>query len=139
MSRKQRLTIHEILKAVDELTGPAKIQALRENWSPALATVFKYALNPAIKWALPPGCPPVDRRDGMVEQDVLRVDARRLYLFVEGGHPTLKPKRREQLFVNMIRIMTEEEANLVVAIKDKKWPFKTITADLVNEAMPGTV
>jgi len=139
MSRKQRLTIHEILKAVDELTGPAKIQALRENWSPALAAVLKYALDPSVKWALPAGAPPIERREETIEPDVLRVDARRLYLFVEGGHPTLKPKRREQLFVNMIKIMSAEEAGLVIAIKDKKWPFKTITAKLVNEAIPGSV
>jgi len=139
MSRKQRLTIHEILKAVDELTGPAKIQALRENWSPALAAVLKYALDPSVKWALPAGVPPIERREETIEPDVLRVDARRLYLFVEGGHPTLKPKRREQLFVNMIKIMSAEEAGLVIAIKDKKWPFKTITAKLVNEAIPGSV
>jgi hypothetical protein len=139
MSRKPRLTIHEILKAIDELTGPTKVQALRDNWSPALATVLKYALDPSIEWALPPGAPPIERHEDMLETDVLRVDARRLYLFVKGGHPTLKPKRREQLFVNMIKIMTPEEAGLVVAIKDKKWPFKTITAKFVNEAVPGTV
>lgn len=139
MSRKQKLTIHEILKAVDELTGPAKVQALREHWSLALATVLKYALDPSIEWDLPPGAPPIQRHEEMIEPDVLRVDARRLYLFVKGGHPTLKPKRREQLFVNMIKIMSPEEAGLVIAIKDKKWPFKTITAKLVNEAVPGAV
>ena len=64
------------------------------------------------------------------------VEARRLYLFIEGGHPTLKQTRREQLFIELLEILNPEDAKLLCNIKDKKMPYKGITYNLTKEVFP---
>jgi hypothetical protein len=44
--------------------------------------------------------------------------------------------KREMLFIQFIEGIDKDDAVLIVAMKDKKLPFKGITADIVKKAFP---
>lgn len=135
-----RLGIAEILKRVSESkTKEEKIEILQKNDSSAIRTVIKYALDPVVKWDLPEGNPPYKPCQFLDQQSMLYQEARRLYLFIEGGNPNLKPIKREALFINLLESVDPEDAKVLLAAKDKKLPYKGITANLINEAYPGLI
>ena len=132
--------IAEILKIVSEQkTTEDKVKKLQELNTPVLQQILKYALDPSIKWKLPEGEPPYNPRPYDDTQAMLYQEARRLYLFIEGGNDNLTPIRREQLFISFLESIDKEDVKLMVAAKDKKIPYKGITAKLVNTAFPGLI
>ena len=132
--------IAEILKIVSEQkTTEDKVKKLQELNTPVLQQILKYALDPSIKWKLPEGEPPYNPSPYDDTQAMLYQEARRLYLFIEGGNDNLTPIRREQLFISFLESIDKEDAKLMVAAKDKKIPYKGITAKLVNTAFPGLI
>jgi len=131
------LGISEILKKADEApTKEDKIRVLHENHSLVLKMILAYAFDPDIKFLLPPG--PVDYRPNDLpdNQNILYIEARRLYLFIEGGHPTLKQDKREALFAMFLESLDAADAELMVAVKDKTLPYKSIDWALVQAAYP---
>jgi hypothetical protein len=133
-----RLGIAEVLKQVSEQkTKEEKINVFRKNDSSALRTVLKYALDPNVKWALPEGAPPYKPAPYLDQQSMLYSEARRLYLFIEGGNSNLTPLKRETLFIGLLESIDPEDAKVLLAAKDKK--LKGITAAIVNEAFPGLI
>ena len=58
------------------------------------------------------------------------------YLFVEGGNPNLKPARREYLFIELLESVHDQEAQLLLQIKDKKIKCRGLTYKLVKETFP---
>jgi hypothetical protein len=133
-----KLGLAEILKKASEFEKKQdKIDWLR-NWdSVALRTVLKLAYDPRIKFQLPEGKPPFKLNDLPDLQSVLYSELRKMYLFLEGGHPTLKQTRREYLFIQMLENLDKEDADLIATIKDKKLPYKGITKKFVEEMYPG--
>ena len=71
------------------------------------------------------------------EPKALHMEVSRFYLLVEGGNPNLKPQKREQIFIQMLENVNEDDAHLLIAMKDKKSPYKGITKDIVSAAFPG--
>jgi hypothetical protein len=135
-----RLGIAEILKRVSESkTKEEKLDILRKNDSSAIRTVLKYALDPNIKWDLPEGEPPYKPCEYLDQHSMLYQEARRLYLFIEGGNPNLKPIKKESLFINLLESVDPMDAKVLLAAKDKKLPYKGITSNLINEAYPGLI
>lgn len=133
-----RLGIAEVLKMVSEQkTKEEKINVFRKNDSSALRTVLKYALDPAVKWALPPGAPPYKPAPYLDQQSMLYSEARRLYLFIEGGNSNLTPLKRETLFIGLLESIDPEDAKVLLSAKEKK--LKGVTAIIVNEAFPGLI
>ncbi len=132
-----RLGIAQILKEADSLpTRQSKIDFLREHSSNQLIDCLRFAYDPFLKVLLPPGKVPY-KCDDTIDDMALFRESRRLYLFVEGGHPNLKQSKREGLFIQMMQYLNKEEGALLEAMKDRRLPYETITPDLVNEAFPG--
>ena len=132
--------IAEILKVVSEQkTTDDKVRKLQELNTPVLLQILKYALDPTVKWKLPEGAPPYNPSPYDDTQAMLYQEARRIYLFLEGGNDNLTPLRREQLFISLLESIDKEDAKLIVAAKDKKIPYKGITTKLVNTAFPGLI
>jgi len=135
-----KLGIAEILQKVSGLkTKDEKINALKQVDSFAIRTILQGAFDPRIKWLLPPGEVPYKKSDLPDLQGSLYNEIRKLYLFVEGGNSNLKQLRRETLFIQLLESVSPEDAELLAAIKDKKLPYKGITAALVKEAYPGLI
>jgi hypothetical protein len=135
-----KLGIAEILKKASTITDDvARIGYLRQNQSTTLHMILRGAYDPTIKWTLPEGNPPYKPNDLVDQHHRLFTEARKLYLFVEGGSPNLKQLRRETLFVELLETIDPEDAKLLLAIKDKTLPYPGVTLDIVNQAFPGLI
>jgi len=136
-----RKSIYEMLEEADKAKTKAEKQNVLRKYSGApLKTVLGHAFDPRIKWLLPEGEPPYKPASGQADiQGQFVAELRRLYLFIEGNQPTqknLKQIRREQLFIDMLEAIDPGDAKVLIAMKDKKLPFKSITKKLVAETFP---
>ena len=117
---------------------PRKLKVLKDNDSVALRQVLKGAFDPKIKWLLPAGDVPYEANTAPIgtEHTVLTQEAKRLYLFTEGGDRTLSNTKRETLFIQMLEGLSAEEAKFLVSVVNKKVnnDYKGFTANLVKEA-----
>lgn len=135
MSRKP---ISWILDFTSKLPNEEEqIKCLRANDNSAIKTILKFCFDPNIKWLLPEGDAPYKPCEYPNIDNMLYGEARRLYLFVEGGNPNLTTLKRESMFVDLLQSINPEDAKLLVAIKDKKFPYKGLTAATVLKAFPG--
>lgn len=118
-----------------------KIEILRyHRENPVLISMLKLLFDEQITWALPEGSPPYKKQDDLLENDNgLYREWRKLYIFVNTSKkPEMSNTKREMLFIEMLESMLPEEAELVIAVKDKKAP-KSVTRKLVEEALPGVL
>lgn len=118
-----RFTIPEILKAVnDAKTHEKKVSILQNCGTEPLEQILQYNFHPDIAFNLPEGeCPYKKEKDIPVgkSHSNLYKESRRLYLFLKGQAPNLKPYRREMLFIELLEGIHWTEAEVLVAIKDK--------------------
>lgn len=113
-----------------------RVAILRENESPTLRQILFYMWSPTVKFALPDGNPPYTPYTAEEVPYRLYNEMRRMYLFIEGGHPTLTQKKREQLFVELLETIDPKDAELILALKDKKTPWKKLARNVVVKAFP---
>ena len=117
---------------------PRKLKVLRDHDSVALRQVLKGAFHPDIKWLLPKGDVPYTPNDAPLGTDhtILSQEAKRLYLFIEGGDNAISQNKRETTFVQMLEGLSAEEAEFLIAVVNKKVnnKYKGFTANLVKEA-----
>jgi len=129
-------SVSKILQQINDLKKKEdRIEALRVNGNNALQSILRYIFDPNIKFLLPEGTPPY-RPNMYDEPKALLQELHKIYLFVEGGNPNLKPLRREQLFIQMLEVVNADDALLLLAMKDKSSPYKNINKELVTAAFP---
>lgn len=83
-----------------------------------LQTLIEYNFAKEKPFDLPEGYP--EGRSLFMGETNLMQEGRRFYIFTKAGHPTLKKVKREQLFVDMCEGLCEEEARILIAVKDQK-------------------
>ena len=132
--------IFEILQeASEKKTEQEKIDSLRQHEdNNVLKTILAGAYYEGVKWNLPPGEPPFKPCDPVNAENFLYGETKRLYLFCEGG-PPLTSLRRETLFVEMLESVHPEDAKILLAMKEKKLPYKGLTKSVIAKAFPGLV
>ena len=117
---------------------PRKLKVLKDHDSVPLRQVLKGAFHPDIKWLLPKGDVPYTPNDAPLGTDhtILSQEAKRLYLFIEGGDNAISQNKRETTFVQMLEGLSAEEAEFLIAVVNKKVnnKYKGFTANLVKEA-----
>ena len=117
---------------------PRKLKVLKDHDSVPLRQVLKGAFHPDIKWLLPKGDVPYTPNDAPLGTDhtILSQEAKRLYLFIEGGDNAITQNKRETTFVQMLEGLSAEEAEFLIAVVNKKVnnKYKGFTANLVKEA-----
>jgi len=117
---------------------PRKLKVLKDHDSIPLRQVLKGAFHPDIKWLLPKGDVPYTPNDAPLGTDhtILSQEAKRLYLFIEGGDNAISQNKRETTFVQMLEGLSAEEADFLIAVVNKKVnnKYKGFTANLVKEA-----
>lgn len=130
--------ISTILKEASEIKGRKnKIDFLRSHHpNQTMLTLLKYAYDPAIRFDLPSGEPPYKPCDYLDQQARLYQEARKLYTFLDTDTRNIPRLKKETLFIQVLESIDKEDAKLLVAIKDKKIPYKGITEKLVREAFP---
>lgn len=133
-----RKSLSSILKTCSEgKTANDKAALLQQHVSDPLLIILKYAFDPNIKFILPEGAPPFKACEFLDQEGRLYAELRRLYLFIEGGNPSLTKAKREYLFIQLLESIDKQDAELLCAVKDKKLPYKGMTAAVVKKAFPG--
>jgi hypothetical protein len=134
-----KLGIGEILtKAGKMKTKEEKIEYLRKNDSRPLQDIIQYALHPDIKWDIPEGTPPYTPTPYLDQEQMLYVEARKLYLFVNGRGNNLNRTKLENLFIQLLESVAPKDAELLCMVKEGKLP-KGITPSLIEEVWPGLI
>ena len=127
--------IAEVAKAKNK--NEKKTVLLKHGNNGALKEILRYTYDPKIKFLLPSGNPPYNSVVDETENPTYLYGLiRKLYLFVEGGNPNLKPARREYLFIELLESIHPTEAELLCQVKDKKIKCNGLTYNLVKETFP---
>lgn len=130
-------SVAKVLAKVNEIKKKEdRIKALQQNNNYTLRSILQGMFDPNVKFPLPEGAPPY-KPNQFNEPKALHNEVPRFYLLMENGNPNLKPIKREQIFIQMLEAVNADDAQLLIAMKDKKSPFKNITKDIVTEAFPG--
>ena len=129
----------EILTRLGKIkTKKDKVTFLKQHNTDALRQIIKASFDPKIKWALPFGEVPFIPNDAPegTENNVLSYESRKLYHYIEGGNPQLSQNTREMMFVQLLEGLHPDEAEIVVAAKDKvlHQKYKGLSDNVVKEA-----
>jgi hypothetical protein len=134
-----KLLISEVLQKVSNAkTKAEKINLLREYDTAALRSLLIANFDESVISMLPEGEVPFTPNDAPkgTEHTVLEQEYRKLYLFFKGGS-SINQTTRENLFIQLLEGLQEEEANVLILVKDKGLGKKyKITRACVEEAFP---
>jgi len=135
------LSIHEQFEdVVKQSSKKDKILKFQQYFkeSKAMAIILDLTFNDKIRWLLPEGAPPYNANDKDMDlQHVLKNEARKLQYFINTREGlAMKPLRRETMFIELLEAVDHFDAKLLIAIKEKKLPYKGITKSLVKDAFP---
>lgn len=131
--------LSDLLAGIDEFGSTkdrvAYLRGLEARYQKPIKVVLEYMFHPSRKFLLPEGAPPYKPSD-MDEPGIFYGELRKLYLFVEGGNPNLKQMKREILFAQLLEVVDPTDAELILAIKDKRSPYRGLTRKVAAQAYP---
>jgi len=115
-----------------------KVAHLKHYNDSSLRMVIKSSFDPKIKWALPEGEVPYRKNEAPegTEHSNLSYEARKLFHYIEGGNPQLTQNKRESMFIQLLEALHPDEADILVAAKDKilHRKYKGLSENVVKEA-----
>jgi hypothetical protein len=113
------------------------IQQLRENDTFVVRTILKANFDEKITFPFPEGAPPFDKNKDEVDitDDMIRIIGS-CVTFAKG-----LTVEKEKRFIDLLEKINEEDANLLILIKDRKFEeqFPTITKEVVKAVSPTMV
>ena len=128
-------TIATALKLISEIKDKKqKVEALKQNGIEPVKAILNGMFNPNIKFLLPEGAPPYTP-SAHGNPSALIKSTRQFFHFVEGGS-NVSQFQREKLFLQLLESIDAADAELILAMKDKKSPYPGLTKDVVIAAFP---
>ena len=131
------LLVHEVIERVQKAkTKKEKINILKEHETWALKDILMGTFDTSINWNIPSGAPPY--KPALPESVPSNLISRNkdFRYFVEGGPGSKMPAfKRENIFIGLIEAIHPKDAELVIAMINKKKPTG-ITRKIVTEAFP---
>jgi len=141
MIKTRTLDLYEVFALLNAATTDGdRISILAENQGFVLNTVLQANFDPAIQFALPSGTPPYEVDNGDSDSSMNRISTviRDLPLLLIGDN-SLDSLKKEMRFIGMLESSNEENAKILIAMKDKKLcdicPSLSVT--LVRQAIFG--
>lgn len=133
-----KLGIGEVLQRVSAAgTYKEKTAILRANDSTALQIVVRLAYDPSVEWDLEPGWRPDYKPSVFLDQQsAFYQSVRKIGKFLVDGHPSLTRERKMVLFEQLLESLAPEDAEVLVAVKDKKMPWKGLGMAVFKDAFP---
>jgi hypothetical protein len=146
VNKIKNLTVYEMLKNVAAMRSKEdKINLLREYNVLAVRDVLKGAFDDTIIFIIPEGTPPYKKVEGdRRPSSSLHKLSKQFRYFVSGGPGERMPSVKvEQMFIRLLESIPAEDAEVVLAMKDKKlsemFSKTAITKKMVSEAFPGLI
>lgn len=135
---QRTFAISEILGLVKSAkTKKEKVEILRKHHSETLTYILELAFHPNVGWWLPEGAPPYKPSEVLDTEGRLYHEARTLPMYLSGNRPDLKKHQRENLFIGLLESIHPKDAELLIAVKDKK--VEGLDVATINEAFPGLI
>jgi hypothetical protein len=135
--------ISEVLTKASQLSKKEeRIAFLRQNRTPALLDILRIGFDDDVVTVLPKGAPSYQKDDAPAgyEFTTLHRTFRRFKYFFKGPVANATPAlRREGMFLSLLESLNGEEAELLIAAKDKSLKYKGITKKLVQDAFPNLI
>lgn len=132
--------VYEILEEVSKKkTKKEKIEILKKNENlMALRDVLQGTFDERIQWNIPAGPVPYTPSSEETPHNSLLKEHLKFKYFVKGLRDSerLMPVKRERMFLDMCESVHPRDAEVIVAMVNKKSPMKGITKNLVKEAFP---
>ena len=136
-----RKAMGSIIKQVCSMKNDAeKISLLKQNASSQFKTVLWLWVTDKVHFNLPEGKPPYEHADGGydqgAEEEILYMEARKLINGTDHGVMRHQHKiKREQWFINLIKDVHPDDADLLCWVKDKTFP-DGLNKNLIMKAFP---
>jgi len=138
-----RKLVSEVLEEASKIIKKSdRIVFLRQNKTPGLTDILRINFDDTVVSALPAGAPSYKRDDAPKGYEYTRLNkayTQFKYFFKGPVANGMKPLKREGLFLNLLESLNPEEADLLVAAKDKNMKYKGITKKMVNETFPNLI
>ena len=138
-----RKLISEVLTDAGKIVKrDERIAFLQNNKSPGLTDILRIQYDDTIVSALPTGAPNYRQDDAPKDYQytILNKAYTQFKYFFKGPIANdMKQIKRESLFLNLLETLHTEEAELLIAAKDKKMKYKGITKKLVRDAFPNLI
>ena len=138
-----RKLISEVLTEAGKIVKrDERIKFLQLNKSPGLTDILRINYDDAVVSALPEGAPNYRQDDAPKDYQytILNKAYTQFKYFFKGPIANeMKQIKRESLFLNLLETLHVEEAELLIAAKDKKMKYKGITKKLVKDAFPNLI
>lgn len=116
----KRMSIPEVLEALEGKSHEEKIEILRSNDTRSLRQILFLAFSKNVKFNLPDSRPEgVKIEDAPIglSTNTLYKQARKLRIFVEGtGYDHLTPIKRENIFIEILESVHKSEAELLLQL-----------------------
>lgn len=133
-------SLSEVLSQIEGIESEKdRVEFLKNmprGYAQAARIVLKYMFDPKIKFRLPEGAPPYEESKAD-SPGILISEIGRLYIFTEGGHPTVTDKRLQVLFVDLLSTVMPSDAELLIAMKEKRSPYSGLSRSVVKKAFEG--
>tara|TARA_B100001113_G_C21052468_1_gene597416 strand:+ start:343 stop:771 length:429 start_codon:yes stop_codon:yes gene_type:complete len=135
--------ISEVLSNASKITKKAdRMVYLQQNKSPALMDILRINFDEDVVSILPTGAPSYEKDDAPAGHEYLNLHRghRRFKYFFKGPVANETPAlRREGMFLSFIESLHGDEAELVIAAKDKSLKYKGITKKFVQDTFPNLI
>lgn len=136
-------SISEILKQANDIESVnERIEFLKANNSNALQTILTICFDESVESLLPKGAPPYKQFKGTEAKGALYPpkNLNKLKIFFKGNdYDDIKQSKRENLFIGFLESLDAEDAELIIAIKDKEIPYRKISKSFIMKAFPDIV
>ena len=134
-----RLSMSEVLSELPKKKTKAdKVAWLRENENVPFRNVLRLIYDETVEFLLPDSAPPWKKNEFEDEaKTMLYREARRLKIFFKGGgYDTMKPIKREELFISLLEAIDNEDAKLLANNMLSHTKVKGLTKATLEEAYP---
>ena len=137
-----RKNVHEVLPETAKInTKVAKIEYLKKADCPALKDILRINFDDTIVSLLPKGAPPY-KKDNMpdgVNYTSLNRQMQKFAYFFKGKFTEMNQIKREKIFAEVLEGINPNDAEVLIAAKDKNLKYKGITKKLVMDAFPNLI
>lgn len=138
-----RQLVSEVLEKASKIVKKSdRIAYLQANKSPGLLDILRINYDDTIVSMLPEGAPAYQQDDAPkgYEYSILNKEYKKFKYFFKGPVAlAMKPLKRESMFLKLLETLNKEEAELLVAAKDKSLAIKGITKILIRDAFPNLI
>ena len=138
-----RKLVSEVLEQAGAIVKrDERIEFLQQNKSPGLTDLLRINYDADIVSLLPMGAPSYQQDDapkGYEYTTLNKAYSQFKYFFKGPIGNKMKPLKREGMFLNLLETLNPEEAELLIAAKDKNMKLKGITPSLVTDAFPNLI